>query len=179
MLPLDPVTIRVEGSVSEAPEVREKDAGDRDVDENESRLEEVGIVDRMVFSSRCFVFSQSWPSWSFTLNLMGCSDLVKSVEWGCAVSQKEFESTELGGTLVDAVKAKERSRSVKRPLVLFKVQRALWARLSVMWPLTFCGFICTTIPKNPGMVKKMQSFGGLSWRELSCKQVCGATTGTR
>ena len=129
MLPLDPVTIRVEGSVSEAPEVREKDAGDRDVDENESRLEEVGIVDRMVFSSRCFVFSQSWPSWSFTLNLMGCSDLVKSVEWGCAVSQKEFESTELGGTLVDAVKAKDRLRSVKRPLVFIQGSKSFVGKI--------------------------------------------------
>ena len=155
----------------------EEVGSDRDVDENESQLEEVGTVDRIVFSSRCFVFSQSWPSWSFTLSSMGCSDLVTSVEWGCAVSRKEFEATELGGTLEDAGKAKERLKSVKRPLVFIQGTKSFVGKIIRDVGSHPCGLICTAIPKNAG-VNKMQSFGGLSWRELSLKQVCGATTGS-
>ena len=47
--------------------------------ENEEQLEEVGTVDKIIFSSQCFVFAQSWPSWSYTLRSMGCSDLVTAV----------------------------------------------------------------------------------------------------
>ena len=73
------------GSVGLEEEEAKLDGGlkaDAVVDENADQLEEVGTVDKIIFSSRCFVFSQSWPSWSFTLNSMGCTDLVTSVEWG-------------------------------------------------------------------------------------------------
>ena len=32
------------------------------LNENAVQLEEVGTVDKIMFSSRCFVFSQAWPS---------------------------------------------------------------------------------------------------------------------
>ena len=90
-------------------DVREGDAKEEEAEqqdgvshrnENAVQLEEVGTVDKVVFSSRCFVFAQSWPSWSFTLSSMGCTDLVTAVEWGCAISRKEFEATELKTTIV-------------------------------------------------------------------------------
>jgi len=146
------------------------------VDENESQLEEVGTVDKIMFSSRCFVFSQAWPSWSYTLSSMGCTDLVTAVEWGSAVSRKEFEATELGDTLVDLGRAKERVAAVTRPLIFIQGSKSFIGKTIQDIGAHPCGLICAVVPKAAG-VSKMKSFGGLSWRELSHKQVCGATTG--
>ena len=111
------------GSVGLEEEEAKLDGGlkaDAVVDENADQLEEVGTVDKIIFSSRCFVFSQSWPSWSFTLNSMGCTDLVTSVEWGCGVSRKEFEATELGKSLLDVGNAKSQVKTVDRPLIFIQ-----------------------------------------------------------
>ena len=132
------------------------------INENATQVEEVGTVDKIVFSSRCFVFSQAWPSWSFSLNSMGCSDLVTSVDWGCAISRKEFESTELGETLVDMGRAKERLKSVKRPLIFIQGSKSFVGKVIQDIGSHPCGLICTAVPKITG-ANKMNSFGGLSW----------------
>ena len=115
------------------------------INENATQVEEVGTVDKIIFSSRCFVFSQAWPSWSFTLNSMGCSDLVTSVEWGCAISRKEFESTELGETLADMGRAKERLKSVKRPLIFIQGSKSFVGKIIQDIGSHPCGLICTTV----------------------------------
>ena len=145
--------------------------------ENEEQLEEVGTVDKIIFSSQCFVFAQSWPSWSYTLRSMGCSDLVTAVEWGCAVSRKEFESTEVGDSLVDMNSGKERVKSVERPLIFIQGSKSFVGKIIQDIGAHPCGLICSVVPKVAGDAR-MRSFGGLSWRELSHKQVCGATTGS-
>ena len=143
--------------------------------ENELQLEEVGTVDKVVFSSRCFVFAQSWPSWSFTLRSMGCSDLVTAVEWGCAISRKEFEATELKDSLSGIAGAKTKLKEVERPLVFVQGSKSFIGKIIQDIGAHPCGLICAVVPKEK--TARLRSFGGLSWRELSHKQVCGATTG--
>ena len=143
--------------------------------ENAVQLEEVGTVDKVVFSSRCFVFAQSWPSWSFTLSSMGCTDLVTAVDWGCAISRKEFEATELKTTMLGMRGAKTQLKKVDRPLVFVQGSQSFIGKVIQDIGSHPCGLICAVVPKMKTI--KMKSFGGLSWRELSHKQVCGATTG--
>ena len=167
------------GSVGLEEEEAKLDGGlkaDAVVDENADQLEEVGTVDKIIFSSRCFVFSQSWPSWSFTLNSMGCTDLVTSVEWGC-VSRKEFEATELGKSLLDVGNAKSQVKTVDRPLIFIQGSKGFAGKIIQDIGSHPCGLICAVLPNEAGS-RKMNSFGGLSWRELLHKQVCGATTGS-
>ena len=76
------------------------------VNENALQLEEVGRLESVEFGSECFVFSQHWPSWSFALNALACPTLTTVVEWNTPVTRKEFESTELGDTLMSMGTAK-------------------------------------------------------------------------
>ena len=136
-------------------------------------------MDKIQFSSHCFVFAQAWPSWSYTLSSMGCTKLTTSVEWSGAVPRKEFEATELGGTLQEMVGARKALLQTERPLVFIQGTKSFVDRIIRDVGSHPCGLICAVVPKLSKKIGSlsMHGFGGLSWRALSHKQVCGATTG--
>ena len=150
------------------------------VNENALQLEEVGRLESVEFSSECFVFSQHWPSWSFALSALACRTLTTAVEWNSTVARKEFESTDLGATLTNMGAAKAKLLNVNKPLVYVQGSKSFVRRILLDLVGKECGLVSAIIPKE---VKdkggsNLLGLGGLTWKQLSHRQVSGATQGT-
>ena len=60
----------------------------------------VGTVETIPWSFPVLVLAESWPSWSFAAQALGCVDITTWCRFVSAKSKVEFESTRLGSTLM-------------------------------------------------------------------------------
>lgn len=60
---------------------------------------EVGYLHKNLWINLVVVLAESWPSWSFVLDSLGCSNVITYSEHQSEIVKAEFESTHLGDTL--------------------------------------------------------------------------------
>ncbi len=132
-----------------------------------------------------FVFAQRWPSWAFTADALGLSDIVTCVDWNGAVGREEFRATSLGDTLtsltVTKALIKAEVANLKRPLVFIQGDPSYLDLCIRLFDNVDVGCICASVRNLDGSFlspRSVRHIPSLHWRSVSHKSMAGVTSGS-
>ncbi len=160
----------------------EEDVVDDDDDVFQEEFVEVAPTP---FDGTTFVFAQRWPSWAFTAEALGLTDIVTCVDWKGAVGREEFRATSVGDSLTSltAVKArlKAEAANLKRPLVFIQGDVSYLESCMKLFDGMDVGCICASVRNSDGSFlsqRAVRHISSLHWRQVSHKSMAGVTQGS-